>query len=248
MGNLVQRYQNPVVNDTVRLRLLTFNSNLPQNLDTINDVSIYYLDPFSITEDNPNGELLVQTVPGSEVVNDAPGSYYLDLDLPSPQYVIGQYKDVWNVIFEPSSTTAVDVTKSFEIYAPLWYTSDIPIIYDFNFRFQPNRITQGSKKWLIIEIIPNVPTASALESYYYNLAISSELSISIARKCEPCLPQELDLRIVVEDAAVEQREKVFGYYWLDTSEMDAGLYDVWFTLEFGGNTYVSDRQQLLIWC
>jgi hypothetical protein len=247
MGNLVQRYQNPAVNDTVRLRLLTFNSNLPQNLQTINTVSIYFFDPYSKTPDNPDGALLVQTVPGTSVVNDAPGSYYLDLPLPGPQYVIGKYKDVWNVVFEPNAP-AVDVTKYFEIYPSLWYTSDIPIVYDFNFCFQPARIVQGSKKWLIIEIIPNVPRASDLYSYYTNLAISSNLYITIAKKCDPCLPQEQDLRIIIDQAPVEQREKVFGYYWLDTSEMDGGLHDVWFTLNFGGNTYVSERQQLLIWC
>jgi hypothetical protein len=247
MGNLVQRYQNPAVNDTIRLRLLTFNSNLPQNLDTINNVSIYYLDPYSITEDNPDGRLLVQTVAGSAVVNDAPGSYYLDLDVPSPQYVIGNYLDIWNVNFEPTST-AVSITKTFEIFPSLWYTSDIPIVYDFGFAYQPARIVQGSKKWLVIEIIPRVTRASELESYYYNIAISSVLYLSIARKCEPCLPQEQDLRIVIEDAVVEQREKVFGYYWLDTSEMEGGLYDIWFKLEFGGNTYLSDRSQLLISC
>jgi hypothetical protein len=247
MGNLVQRYQNPAVNDTVRLKLFAFNSNLPQNLTTVNQIKIYYFDQYSITTDNPTGEILVQTVSGSSVINAAPGSYYLDLALPTPQYVVGKYKDVWNVIFEPNSP-AVDVTKYFEIFPSLWYTSEIPIVYDFNFCFQPARIVQGSKKWLIIEIIPNVPRASDLESYYTNLAISSNLYISIARKCDPCLPQEQDLRIVVDKDAVEQREKVFAYYWLDTSEMDGGLYDVWFTLEFGGNTYVSDRNQLLISC
>ncbi len=244
---LRQRYQNPTVNDTIRLRLLTFNSNLPQNLNSIDEINIYYFDQFSVTADNPTGKILVDTVPGTSVVNDAPGSYYLDLDLPGPKYVIGRYSDEWSVVFEQNAPLAT-VAKNFEIFPSLWYTSDIPIVYDFSFCFQPNRLVQGSKKWLIIEIKPDVPKASDLESYYTNLAISSEIKISIARKCDPCLPQEKDLRIVVDEETVEQREKVFGYYWLDTSEMDGGLYDVWFTLEFGGNTYVSERQQLLIWC
>lgn len=244
---LRQRYQNPAVNDTVRLRVFTFNSNLPQNINVVREINIYYFDQFSITAENPQGKILIQTVAGTNVVNDAPGSYYLDLSIPSPQYVIGNYSDEWTVQFEPNANDAV-IKKQFQIFPSLWYTSEIPIVYDFSFAFQPNRLVQGSKKWLIIEIRPNVARASDLESYYYNLAISSNLTITIASKCNPCLPQEQDLRVIVDGAAVEQREKVFGYYFLDTSEMAGGLYDVWFTLEFGGSTYVSERQQLLIWC
>ena len=247
MGNLRQRYQNPAVNDTVRLKVFTFNSNLPQNINVVREVNIYYFDPASVTTDNPYGKILVETIAGTSVVNDATGSYYLDLSIPGPNYVIGKYADEWTVQFEPNAPDAI-IEKSFEIYPSLWYTSEIPLVYDFSFFFQPNRIVQGSKKWLIIEIRPNVARASDLESYYYNLAISSELTITMARKCDPCLPQEQDLRIVIDNALVEQREKVFGYYLLDTADMEGGLYDVWFTLNFGGNTFISERQQLLIWC
>lgn len=247
MGTLRQRYQNPTTGDTVRLRLMTFNSNLPTNVSSFENVEIYYKDPNEVTTTNPDGRTLWKTIDASEVVNDAPGSYYVDLDLPSPQWVVGEYADVWNAVFE-AGASAVGIENKFNIYPALWYTTTIPVVYDFQFAFQPNRIVQGSKKWLTIEIIPQVPTVSDLERYYTNLAISADVTISIAKKCNPCLPQEQDLRIVVEDAPVEQREKVFCYYWLDTSEMDGGLYDVWFTLKIGGNTYVSERQQLLIAC
>lgn len=242
-----QRYQNPAVNDTIRLKLFTFKSNLSQNISSVESINIYFFDRASITATNPDGKIFIETISGSNVVNDATGSYYVDIDLPGPRYVIGKYSDEWNVIFETNATETI-VKQYFEIFPSLWYTTEIPVVYDFSFNFQPARIVQGSKKWLIIEIVPNVPRASDLESYYTNLAISSELKINIAKKCDPCLPQEQDLRIVVDGETVEQREKVFGYYYLDTSDMDGGLYDVWFTLEFGGNTYVSERNQLLIQC
>jgi hypothetical protein len=242
-----QRYQNPTVGDTVRLRLLAFNSNLPANFDSFVDIKIYYLDPAAKTTDNPDGRTLWSTLAPTSIVNDAPGSYYVDLSVPSPQWVIGDYVDVWNAVFE-AGADPVTIENQFSIYPRLWYTTTIPVVYDFQFAFQPNRIVQGSQKWITIEIIPQVPRASDLERYYTNLAISSDMTITIAKKCDPCLPQEQDLRIVVEDAPVEQREKVFCYYWLDTTEMDGGLYDVWFTLKIGGNTYVSERNQLLIVC
>lgn len=247
MGNLRQRYQNPTLGDTVRLRLLTFNSNLPTNFDSFESVEVFYLDPNEKTEENPTGRTLWETIDPSEIVNDAPGSYYVDLAVPSPQWVIGEYVDVWNSVFEPG-VEAFPIENQFTIYPRLWYTTTIPVVYDFQFAFSPNRIVQGSKKWITIEIIPQVPRANDLERYYTNLAIAADITISIAKTCDPCLPQEQDLRLVVENAAVEQREKVFCYYWLDTSEMEGGLYDVWFTLLIGGNTYVSERQQLLLVC
>jgi hypothetical protein len=243
---LRQRYQNPAVNDTVRLRFFTFNSNLPESVYSIEKVDIYHKDKTLVSDTNPQGLRLIETVT-TGIVNDAAGSYYLDLSIPKNQYVIGEYVDEWSVVFE-EDTDAVPVGNLFTIYPRLWYTTTSPVVYDFQMHFQPNRIVQGSKKWITIEIIPNVPRVSELERYYNNLAIAADLTLTIAKKCDPCLPQEQDLRIVVEDAAVEQREKCFGYYWLDTSDMDGGLYDIWFTLKIGGNTYVSERQQLLIAC
>ena len=43
------------------------------------------------------------------------------------------------------------------------------------------------------------------------------------------------------------QEKGRGYYFLDTEELTTGLYDIWFTMEFGGNTYVSSKQQLQLY-
>jgi hypothetical protein len=33
---------------------------------------------------------------------------------------------------------------------------------------------------------------------------------------------------------------------LDTSEMEVGIYDIWFEMEMGENVYISDRFQLQI--
>ncbi len=242
-----ERHQNPVVNDTIRLRLFTFNSNNPQNILSIPEIDIYRIDKNTITDTNPDGLVLIQQFPAPAVVQDNTGSYYFDLPIPAPTYVIGNYADVWQTVFE-AQTPANLVGNKFSIYPRLWFTDTLPIVYDFNFCFSPNRIVQGSKKYLVIEIIPTVPRVNELERYYENLAIAAQLSISIAKKCDPCLPQEQDLRTIIDNDPVVIREKVFGYYQLDTSTLDGGLYDVWFTLNLGGNTYVSERSQLQILC
>jgi hypothetical protein len=105
----------------------------------------------------------------------------------------------------------------------------------------------GSKQYLIIEIVPNVPTAGDLRQYYENLAIVSELKLSIEHHCGDCLPTEKDLRLIVDKESVGYREKRYGYYQFDTEDLECGVYNVWFQLDFGGNIYISDKMQLQVY-
>jgi hypothetical protein len=75
------------------------------------------------------------------------------------------------------------------------------------------------------------------------------LKISIELNCGDCLPKEKDLRTIVDEELVDYREKRHGYFQLDTEalDMDCGIYDVWFTLEIGGNKYISDRMHIQIY-
>lgn len=240
------RYQNPVVNDTVKLGLFTYNSHSPRDIESVSKIDIYFADDAEKTPENPRGWRIVESFDGTEVNVVNTGEYSMDLLLDSPKYTIGSYKDVWtlNVVDgEPEVTTE----QFFDIYPDLWYTTPIPVVYDFNFHFQPNKLRKGSIQYLIIEIVPNVPRATDLQRYYENLAITSDLKVTISQSCGPCLPQESDLRIIVEDASIDYREKRYGYYKLDTTDMSCGIYDVWFKLEFGGNTYISDKMQLQIY-
>lgn len=243
---LKQRYQNPVVGDTIRLRMMVYSSNLLDNVQSVEKIVTYFLDPNGITAENPQGRVLVEEIDGALVTNEDTGKYYYDLVTARPEYIIGNYIDVWSVVLE-NETDAVTFDNHFAIYPKLWYTSPTPIVHDFSFRFTPNRITKGSIKPLIIQIIPQTPTATELQRYYTNVAIYSDLKISIAKKCDPCQPCEIDLRTIVDAELIEDREKCQAYYTLDTTEMDCGLYDIWFTLLFGSNTYVSDKNQMLVY-
>jgi len=241
-----ERYQNPTVGDSVNLRLFTYNSNNRRDVQEIEQVEIYTLDPTERTEDNPEGLRLVQIIDGSSVVKEDTGRYLVTIDASSPIYTIGEYKDKWKVKFQDNDSFTATIANNFTLYPDLWFTTSLPPVYDFSFNFRPNRIRRGSKRYLIIQVVPNVPRGPDLERYYENLAIVSDLRVSIEVDCADCVPVEQDLRLVVDRQIVDYREKMYAYYFIDTSELASGIYNVWFELTFGENTFISDKGALQI--
>lgn len=246
MASNKERFQNPTVGDTITLRAFFYNLNSLTDLFSIDDISIYRFDQAEVCESNPSGKILVKSLDVNDVVLDATGQYHIDVVLDSSEFIVGDYTDVWTVTYQENDNAWVN-NYEFQVYPRLLYSTAIPVVYDFSFRFSPNRLRKGSKQYLKIQIIPNVPTASDLAKYYENLAIVSDLTISIEQQCGPCVPAERDLRLVVEDASVDFREKCYGYYQLDTADMEVGIYNVFFKLELGGNTYVSDRMAFQVY-
>jgi len=239
-----ERYQNPTVGDEVNLKLFAYNSNNRSNFSSIQKVEIYFLDPAERSDSNPDGRVLVEAI--TDFTNEEEGLYAIALSLESPKYRIGKYIDVWYIVIEENENISA-TENSWEIFSDLWYTTTIPIVYDFDFHFRPNKIKKGSKKHLIIEISPNVPNAKDLNAYYENLAIVAPLKLSIEMNCVECMPEEEDLRLVVDRVDVEFREKLLGYYFLDTTELDLGIYNIWFEMEFGESLYISDKSNLQIY-
>jgi hypothetical protein len=240
-----ERYQNPVVGDSVTLRMFVLNRNNPADVKSVEKIDIYFADEAERTEANPKGYRLIQTVGASAVVQDDVGQYHVVLDTPYPQYVIGDYLDVWTVTFENEEATGT-FESVWRLYPDMWYSSPLPPVYDFQFRFQPNRLRKGSKQYLRAEIVPHVPQAADLVKYYENLAIVASVKINIEQACGPCVPAESDLRLIVEDEPLTLREKRFAYYQIDTEDYDCGIYNVWFKLELGGNVFVSEKNQLQV--
>lgn len=238
----MERYQNPAVGDQINLRLFMYNSNNLSDLDSVEKVDIYFLDPAAVSANNTDGRTLVESFPGASVTHADTGTYSLRITAEDVKYTIGSYIDVWTVSVyndQPAQT----IQNKFQIYPNLWYSTPIPVVYNFSFRFQPNKLRKGARQYLIVEILPNVPTAGDLRQYYENIAIVSDLTISVEKVCGDCLPAEKDLRLLVDEAPVDFREKRFGYYQLDTTAlgMEEGIYDIWFTMDFGSNHYVSER-------
>ena len=241
------RYQNPVIGDTVTLRMFVYNSNNTASLQSIEKVDIYYLDPSMATIANPDGRTLVQSIPGNSVTIIGTGEYELDLFLDPTFYTeTGRYIDSWTVTFQ-SGDPQTNLDHLFQIFPDLWYTTPIPVVYDFDFYFQPNKMRMGTKKYIEIEIMPNVPRATDLQQYYENLAISATLLVYIGQHCSDCVTCESDLQLIVDGDATNYREKNRAFYFIDTTQFDCGVYDIWFELDFGGNVYVSDKNQLLIY-
>lgn len=245
--SLKERNQNPVVGDDIKLRLVTFNSNNLTNVSSIEKVDIFFLE-CKEKEDvcKIEKKSLVDTFPGSQVVLESTGNYSLIVSTSAPKYTTGHYLDVWSVVFKPLEPTA-EVKNIFTIFPDQWFTLTIPAVYSFDFQFQPNRIRQGSIKWLIIQIMPNVPRATDLERYYINLAIAANLKIFIQLNCGPCPPNECDLRMIVDGELVDIRDKVFGFFKLDTTEWDCGIYDVWFELDYADTVEISPKQQIQVY-
>lgn len=241
-----ERYQNPAVGDNIKLRLLTYNSNNFSDLSEIEKVEIYFLDPEFVSAENPDGVRIVDSFSGEAVTHENVGTYLLNLPTESDKYTIGTYYDEWTVKADPDQPYHT-IRQRFDIYPNLWYSTPIPAVYDFDFHFQPNKMRKGSRQFLIIEILPNVPTAGDLRKYYENLAIVSDLRISMEQSCGECLPVEQDLRLIKDDELVDYREKRYGYYKIDTTELDCGIYDIWFKIEFGDNTYISDRYKFQVY-
>jgi hypothetical protein len=241
-----ERNQNIIVGNDLVLRLFTYNSNQRQNVQNVNKVEIYYLDETCITNENPEGKRLVKTIESADVTTVEDGQYSIEFELEDQLFVIGKYIDVWYVNFDSSQSGTV--TNEFAVIPDLWFASDLPIIYDFSFGFRPNRLRYGEKRWINIEVIPNVPNISDLKRYYANLAIASPLKIWIEKACGDCVPKEKDLRLVVEGDPVEHRRGTEGSYFINTEElnMDCGIYNVWFEMEFGENKYISDNLQLQV--
>lgn len=246
MAVVKTRFQNPTIGDIVQLKLFVFNSNLPAEVESINEVEIFYLDSNAVTPENPTGRILVQTIPGTEVTNPALGEYQIDLFLDPAIYTeIGRYSDCWHIIFETDDPEAI-ISNLFEVYSDLWYTTPLQVVYDFQFFFQPNKIRKGERKFIEVEVIPNVPRATDLCRYYENLIIAAEIQMFLALNCLECVPCEDDLRLVIDGAGTTFREKNRAFFKIDTKDLDCGIYDIWFRLEFGDNIYISPNNQLQI--
>jgi hypothetical protein len=222
-----------------------YNANNLADVVSVDAVNIYTCDPAEITMENPTGKILVKELDPTTVVRESTGTYYIDVSLSTPEYTVAKYYDEWTLKVDSNMPTQT-VENEFRIFPQTWYSTPVPVVYDFSFDFQPNKIRKGSKQYIRIRVTPNVPKATDLARYYENIAILGDVKVSMEMKCGPCIPDECDLRLVVEDEPVNYKEKCFGYYLLDTEDLDCGVYAIWFTLCLGGNIYISDKMNFQV--
>lgn len=235
-----ERNQNPTIGDDLKLRLFVYKSNCRADV-CVEKVEIFFNGETSCCEDP--SRRLIQTITAGNVTHECLGEYSVTFPL-TDLYSIGKYEDVWTLKLDQTAPCA-SMTNLFQIMPSLWYTSPNPIVYDFQFVVRPNRIRKGSKQYLIVDIEPNVPRASDLESYYRNLSSFSCVSISMEQNCLACPSPDGDL--VIDDQPIIYRDRGRGYYFLDTTDIDCGIYNIWFKMNFGENVYISDKQQIQIY-
>jgi len=246
---LKERNQNPLVGDTVRLKFFAFNGSDFADPDELQKVEIYKLYVVEATSENPLGRSLVQTVEAADIVKDDVGQYHIDLPLDVPLFTQGNFQDDWYVVFEEGSSVCQS-PMSFRILPTIWFTDSAPIVHDFSFEFRPNQVVIGSKKYLEVTVRPDVPRGTDKQRYYENMAVAGLLYLSIEQKCGDCLPEEEDLRLIVDREQITERDGCTGYYLLDTTEdsdFDCGLYNVWFEARLGPNIFISDKQPIQIY-
>jgi len=178
-----ERYQNPTVDEEVRLRMYFYNSNLFSNVYEIKEINIFFI-PKGFSPQEIGARELVQTIPGSQVVNEGVGKYYVDIFTTDGVYVVGNYTDVWTVNFVNDNEGTSELANLFTVYPRLWYSTPIPVVYDFNYVFRPSQLRIGSKQYLIIQVTPNVPKGTDLQRYYENLAIlGNKNQFNLEKKC-----------------------------------------------------------------
>lgn len=233
----IERHQAPTVGDTVKLKLFVFKGNRNNNVNEIKKVDIY--------KEETDGPRLIETI--EDITTISEGVYSVEVFLEKNKYTFGKYLDCWTATLEEDDSQDAVITNSFNVLEPLWYVSPSPIIYDFSFNFRPNRIRKGSKRYLVIEITPNVTNKSELDTYYTLLNSYSNITVSIELDaCNPCAPQESDLRLITECDEIDYYDRSCAYYLIDTEDYDCGMYNIWFTLELGGNKYISNSMKFEI--
>jgi hypothetical protein len=65
--------------------------------------------------------------------------------------------------------------------------------------------------------------------------------------CGECVPAENDLRLIIDRHLVDYREDSYAYWFLDTTQYDEGIYNIWFETTSGESTYVSEKYALQIY-
>jgi len=233
------RNMNPVVGDDLTLKLHVYNGNAPADVQEVGKVEIWTVDKTMKSASNPEGLRLVEEIAAGDVTHVSTGVYSVQVALEESKYVIGKYADVWYVTMRENGRETRR-EQYFQVFPDLWYTSPMPIVYDFSFNFQPNRMALGNRKPIMIQIEPNVPKATDLAKYYENLIIGADILVSMRKHCGECVPQEEDLRLVLDEVPIEYKDKNRAFLTIDTDEIGCGTFDVWFKMSFGGFAYVSD--------
>jgi len=257
----VERYQSAVLGDTINLDFYAYNNNALVDINEIQRVEIYFLDPNSITEDNTDGRTIKAIVLPANITTVGTGHYRVVLELSDSLFEVGNFIDVWRIKYN-SYDDFFPTENQFKVSSDLRETHDRPFIYDCDFSFSPKKITKGSKQYLKIGFRPTVHTdigtgviqQELFDRFYYNLKRTGGLYIRI-ELMEGCgYNSEFPLANVKTDpewTAVDIRGDNEAYYLLDVTEnqsdYDLGVYYIQFKATIQGQEIISRKFFLQIY-
>lgn len=252
-----ERGQNPVLGDTINLRSFLYNSNQPSDPYQITRVLVYFLDPQMRSKSNPEGRILVETIPAEGIQRVESGHYLAQLATNETAFQIGSYIDHWEIQYEETDLRLGVVENSFKIYSDLWVSSPLPLVHDIGFEFSPFKFVSGSKKYLRVDVSPKVPSKDILENYYFYLNNIADLHIHIELVEGEGYDRLNPIKnILVNWASITYRDGLTGYYLLDSTidprpqsngaPWPVGIYNVSFRSALGETVHLSRPYKMQI--
>ncbi len=253
-----ERYQNPIVGDTVRLKSFIYNSNVKDNVSSISSIDVFFLDPDRISPSNPDGRILMASFSSAQVSNPSIGEYYVDLVTNGSDFRVGSYIDRWNIVFESTDQNPGVIENKFNLYRDLWYVSPEPIIYELGFDYEPHKIFRLSKKYIRVDIEVYAPDEDIKANYYYYLLTLSQIYVRIVQdEGDGYDPVDTSKNVLYDWSLVHYRETTRGYYLLDTTvdprpwrlnqPWGLGIYLVQFKANLGETIQLSPQFRLQIY-
>lgn len=253
-----ERRENPVIGDTINLRVFTYSSNSRADIYQMDSVNIYYLDKEQATEANPEGRVHITSIPANQIFHPSQGEYQVVLKTNPVDYRVGTYIDRWEGLFEIDDSRPGVIENYFNIYRDLWYTSPIPLVYEIGFVYSPTKILSGSKKYIRTDIEIYTRDKSIVEQYYYYLrglqSIQFRLTLDEGPDYDPVVSEN---NIIQDWAPMSFAEDRTAYFLLDTSidprpsrsgrPLPLGIYLIQFKAALGETVHLSPKFRLQIY-
>lgn len=256
-----ERYQSPVLGDTLNLDFYSYNNNSLTSVNELGNIEVYFLDKTQLSDNNPNGKRIKLIITPNNITELSTGHYRAQINLDDNLFEIGDYIDVWNIKFNDYDSTFYKVENQFRIHTDLRETHDRPFVYDVSWSFNPKKIILYSRRYLKIAFKPSIHddigrkyiNESLIDRFYFNLKNTQNLFIKI-ELIEGCDYNEdcLYANIITDPEwdRVEIRGDNEAYYLIDSTEDEGiynlGIYSVQFKILIGGQEIISPKFYLQI--
>ncbi len=244
---LRERYQSPTLGDQINLDLYNYQNNALDDLYDIQKIEVYFLNTSQISDHNPDGRRIKETILPVNISSVTTGHYRTVVTLEDTTYEIGDHLDIWYVKFNSYDEEFIPIVNNFVVYTDLRETHDRPFVYSVDFEIHPKKIVKGSKQYIKINFRPQIDSVNLLERFYYNIKTTSNLYVRI-ELTEGCgyhsgFP-EMNLMTDPEWKPAEIRGDNEAYLLVDTTDTgdyELGIYSVQAKIVIDDQEIISPR-------